>query len=206
MTQTTQNLLSLRWSLGLLAISAIIGGGMVMLARDLVRQAEGERDRLAARKHDFRVRLDNIRNEERDLRERTTRYQQIVGSGLVAQEERLEWVERIKRIKAARRLLEMDYELSPQHVIDDDALPGGSSAGPYQYMASTMRLKMALLHEDDLLGFLADLRGGVRAYLLVRDCRIERAPALPEPAGQGLAPRLRAECTIDWVTLREKKP
>jgi len=199
----SRELLSLRWSLALLAASLILGGGVVVFTRDLVRKAEGEHGQLASRRQEIRARLDNIREEEKDIRDRTARYRQVIDSGLIAQEERLGWVERIARVKSARRLLDMEYEFSPQHPIDEAVLPGGATAAPYQYMASTWKLKMALLHEDDLLGLLDDLRASVHAYLLVRDCRVER---LEEASTQsGVAPRLRAECTIDWVTLREKK-
>lgn len=200
---TGRELLSLRWSLALLATSLILGGGVVMFAHDRVRKAEAEHGRLASQRQEMRVRLDNVREEEKDIRDRTARYEQIVDSGLIAQEERLEWVEQVARIKSARKLLDMEYEFSPQHPIDDAVLPGRAVASAYQYMASTMKLKMALLHEDDLLGLLDDLRASVHAYLLVRACRIDR---LEEGSTQsGVAPRLHAECTIDWVTLREKK-
>lgn len=199
----TRELLSLRWSLALLAASLILGAGAVVFTRDLVREAEAEHGQLASRRQEIRARLDNIREEEKDIRDRTARYRQVIDGDLIAQEERLDWVERIARVKRARRLLDMEYEFSPQHPIDEAVLPGGATGTPYQYMASTMRLKLALLHEDDLLGLLDDLRASVHAYLLVRDCRVERLEEAS--ARSGLAPRLRAECTIDWVTLREKK-
>jgi hypothetical protein len=68
-------------------------------------------------------------------------------------------------------------------------------------MASTMKLRMDLLHENDLLGFLDDLASSVPALLLVRACSLERL--MHEPASGGTPARLGAECTIDWVTLKE---
>jgi hypothetical protein len=69
-------------------------------------------------------------------------------------------------------------------------------------MSSTMNLQMPLLHENDLLGFLADLRRNVHAHLMVRDCAIERGAQAQERC---VAAQLRAVCTIDWITLREKR-
>jgi hypothetical protein len=71
-------------------------------------------------------------------------------------------------------------------------------------MSSSMKVQMQLLHEDDLLGFLADLRTGVRALLVVRRCDVER---LAPQAGSDRATRaqLKADCEIDWITLREAK-
>ena len=67
-----------------------------------------------------------------------------------------------------------------------------------------MQMRMKLLHEEDLLNFLADLRASAQAYLRVRRCDVER---LPKAAGEsrGIPPQLGADCTIDWITIREKK-
>jgi hypothetical protein len=193
----------LRWSLIFLVVALIAGAGLVLFSRHWVAQAEQRQHQLAARQKDIRSQLNHAQEEEQEIRSRIARHQFIMASGIVNQEERLNWVEQIARIKVARRLLELQYELSPQHVIDETVLPGASPTGGYEFMASTMKLQMALLHEDDLLGFLADLRQSVHALLLVRKCSILPTPTTPSERGP--SPQLRAECTIDWITLREKK-
>jgi hypothetical protein len=63
---------------------------------------------------------------------------------------------------------------------------------------------MLLLHEEDLLNFLADLRTVGKSHVSVRHCsvsRIERGPASP---GQALFPRLRSECQIDLITVQRR--
>jgi hypothetical protein len=62
-------------------------------------------------------------------------------------------------------------------------------------------LSAKLLHEGDLLAFLADLRRSVKAYLIVRECRLDRIP--PNPSDKGLAPQLNVECELEWITLQE---
>lgn len=203
MKLTSNDFARLRWSLVMLAVALLAGAAMVLFPQKLVDRAERNQRQLSTEQKDIRSRLVHAREEEQAIRDRIGRYRHILASGLIDQEERLRWVEQIARIKAARRLLDVQYELSPQHPIEEAVLPGGPVAGGYEFMASTMKLQLALLHEDDLLGFLDDLRASVRAHLLVRECAIERATA---PASErGPAPQLRADCTIDWVTLREKK-
>lgn len=191
----------------MLVVAVLAGATMVLVSQQLVGQAERNQRQLAAEQRDIRSRLSNAHEEEQEIRNRIARYQKILDSGMVNQEERLIWIEQIARIKVARKLLDVQYELSPQHPIDDGTLPGGATAGGYEFMASSMKLQVALLHEEDLLGLLADLRQSVRAQLLIRHCSIDRTPAAATGTTErGPAPQLRAECLIDWVTLREKRP
>jgi hypothetical protein len=63
-----------------------------------------------------------------------------------------------------------------------------------------MKLEMPLLHENDLLGLLADLSSQVQALVSVKSCKLERIPA---PPAQTNAATLKAACEIDWITLQE---
>lgn len=204
MNFTVKDFARLRWSLAFLVAMIIFGSLLVSFVREKVAKAEvSERD-TSSQLNDIRGRVTRAREEEQNMRDRIRRFQELSTKGIIDQEERLDWVEQIARIKAARRLLEVQYEIQPQGPISPAALPGGAAAGSYEIMASTMKLHMQLLHEDDLLGFLADLSQTVHAHLLVRDCQIERTSGSSNPSG--IQAQLQADCTIDWVTLREKKP
>jgi hypothetical protein len=192
----------IRWSLLFLLLAVLAAVATATISRGLVSRAQTEQRQLAEQQRTVRARLGHAQEEEQELRKKISLYQQLLDHGVVGQEERLGWVEQIARIKTARRLLDIQYELSPQKSMTDAVLPGGPLAGDYEFMASTMRLQMSLLHEDDLLGFITDLRRSVHAHLLVRDCAVERLG----PAGAGgVSAQLKATCTIDWVTLREKR-
>jgi len=199
-----KDLARLRWSLILLVAAIVVGTALVVFTQRKVAKAEAIDHRLTAQLSDIRGRLARSHDEEEDMRGRIQRFRALGERGIIGQEERLNWVEQIARIKAARRLLDVQYEIEPQAPISATALPGGATAGPYEIMSSTMKLHMQLLDEEDLLGFLADLRQAVRAQLLVRECKIERATGATGPGA--IPPQLLADCTIDWVTLREKTP
>ncbi len=194
--------LRIRWGLLFLVLAMLIGFAMTTTAQKLVVRAKLAQQQLQTQQRDMRNRLMHAPEEEQELRGKIALFQQLQERGIIGQEERLNWVEQISQIKTARRLFDLQYELSPQKALTDAMLPGGAVAGDHELMASTMNLQMPLLHENDLLGFLTDLRRAVHAHILVRDCTIERIPS----SGDGrLGAQLRAVCTIDWITLREKR-
>lgn len=178
--------------LTLLATAAIVGAirHYGQMAQLIQRQA-------LAQQAESRNRLARAQDDEREIRAKITRYQELVAQGRTAPERRLDWVETLRHIKESRRLLGLDYEISPQRPLD----PKIPTTGGHDFLASPMQLEMLLLHENDLLGLLADLSAQTQALVSVRQCRIER---LPRNAAQPNAAMLKAGCTIDWITLRER--
>lgn len=200
---TLQDLRRLRWGIALLAVLLLASAGIVLAALNHLRQAQEENRQAVAQRGDIQARLVRARDEEIEIRARISSYQELVARGIIGQEQRLDWVERIAQIQAARRLIDVRYELSPQQPVDARLLPGGAIAGGHEFMASAMKLQMQLLHEDDLLGFLADLQQSVQALVVVRDCKVERL--VRAEGDRAMQANLAAECAIDWITLREKQ-
>jgi hypothetical protein len=71
-----------------------------------------------------------------------------------------------------------------------------------EVFASTMKVGLALLHEGDLIDFLRDLRESGNAYYSVKRCAIVRTGT--PPTGTNIAPRLRADCEIDLITIVDR--
>ena len=94
----------------------------------------------------------------------------------------------------------MKYSIEPQRPVD---YPGMANKGEVEFLASPMKLDMALLHEEDLFRFIGDLRGALNAYVVVRSCNIIRADSAITERSSG--PRLRANCDIDLVTVHDRQ-
>lgn len=190
-----------------LALAAAIfmtaaGGALVYVSLQMSQAAKKSLAAAQAKRLDSQNRLARARDEELELKQKIVRYQQLAASGILGEERRLDWVEHIRAIRNERRLFDIQYEIAPQQPIDATTLPGTSAN--YDFLSSTMQLRMKLLHEEDLLGFLDDLRSAAQAFIRVRRCDVER---LPKASGEvrGVPPQLAAECTIEWITIRERK-
>ncbi len=185
------------------AVTMVIVGGSVVYASMQLHQAEKRNKVMAqARQMEGQGKLSRARDEELEIKKKIARYNDLSGRGVFGDEHRLDWIEQIRRIKDTRKLIDIQYEIAPQQTLDAATLPG--SSGNYVFLASTMQIRMKLLHEDDLLNFLSDLRESAHAYLRVRRCDVERLPKTSGESG-GIPSQLSADCTIDWITIREKK-
>ena len=85
--------------------------------------------------------------------------------GIIGPEQRLEWVELLKEIRDKRRLIDLQYEIAPQRLLD------GNPTGRYAFHSSAMKLQLRLLHEEDLTRLIGDLRSQAKALIRVRSCR-----------------------------------
>ncbi|MGW8392080.1 hypothetical protein [Pseudoduganella sp. HUAS MS19] len=142
-----------------------------------------------------RLRLAHAETEKEEIRQYQPQFVELRRRGLVGPERRLDWVEAIRQIQEQRRLLPLTYEIEVQQPYRlETALP----TGDYALLGSRMVLHMDLLHELDLLNFLADLR--LTGTFAVQDCVIRRAAGGAPVAGV-LAPTLNADCTLNWLTL-----
>lgn len=142
--------------------------------------------------------LSRVAEEEREVRDHIQLYQRLKDLRILGEEHRLEWVEALTRIRAARELPELRYQVERQKVLK--SLPGTPAL---ELRSSALKVELALLHEADLFGFLEDLRASGHAYYSVRQCSITRtADAVPAAT---VAPRLRAACQIDLITLADAK-
>lgn len=149
-----------------------------------------------ARQRRVQAQLAEARREAAEIDARIALFRALQARGVISAEARLDWVEAVEALRRSIGLPRLEYELLPQRPL---ALPGvEAEPGAYRFTASTMRLRMDLLHEGDLLQFLDQLPTRVGAILRLRACTLERPGGNAVPHGAGLS----AACTLDWITLQ----
>jgi hypothetical protein len=186
-----------RLILPLLAFALLVGAGVALIlwSNHVLVSAKRQLAAVSAERAQNTERLLRIADEEREVKEKIAVYRQLTALGILGRERRLEWADAIKRIRAQRGLIDLRYRVAPQKPLV--SVPG--KPGTIDFYASTMKVNLALLHEEDLFGFLADLRASGNAYYAVRRCTLSRTGVPPTAAS--LAARLNAECDIDLITI-----
>jgi len=150
-----------------------------------------------AQLNEFEGKLKQVRSEESEIKQKAALFSNLRARGIIGEEQRLDWVELIKEIRDTRKLIDVQYEFSPQQSLEK------GSAGGYAFKSSAMRLQMKLLHENDLLNFVNDLRSKAKAYVRVRSCNLTRIPR--STAASGETALLGADCELEWITILPAK-
>lgn len=143
------------------------------------------------------ARLARTQEERKNLDDYYEEYRRLVARGVIGEEQRLDWIETIDRLRGQQQLFSARYTISPQRPFQPEMpLPGG----PIDLVASDMRLQLTLLHEGELARFFEALREEAKGLFLLRGCQVRRAAADPLRFG----PQLEADCQLTWISLKDR--
>jgi len=189
-----------RLALPALAALMLIGAGawMITIAGMTRVKAQAQLAAAQAERKQNADRLARIAEEEREVSEKLDVYKQLKRLNIIGEERRLEWADAVTRIRNERELLDLTYRVDRRKLLK--SLPGKPDS--VDIFASTMSVQLDLLHEEDLLRFLADLRDSGNAYYSVKSCSVQRTGQAA--TGLTITPRLRANCDIDLITVMDR--
>lgn len=187
-----KDLRKLQGSLLLATVLIAAGGATLWWTRGELVAARRDAASAASSHRDADNRLKRVRDEEAEIKSKSTTFRELARRRVLGPEQRLEWVELVSDIRRDLRLFAPDYEFAPQQAL-------GVGAGGYQFVGSPMGLRLPLLHEGDLLGLLAQLKARAPAVVQPRTCQIERQALATDRLG--VQPNLQAVCTLQWITI-----
>ncbi|MFN2645021.1 MAG: hypothetical protein ABR570_08525 [Burkholderiales bacterium] len=184
--------------IGIAALAVACGAALLYAGGESLASARRQFASAQAERRQMSERLARIAEEEREVKEKIDLYRRLKQLNILGEERRLEWADAMSRIRRQRELLDVRYVVERQRLLT--SVPG--KPGKLEFYASTMKVDLALLHEEDLLRFLSDLRDSGNAFYAVKKCAVTRTgQAL---AGATMTPRLRAECEIDLITIMDR--
>ena len=178
-----------------------IGIATLMVSESWLIDARKLRESAKSASVQAQKQVDQVAEEEREIKENMLWYARMVSRGMIDQENRLDLIDAIAKIKANRKLYEIRYNMDPQRPL---GYQGMTPAGELDLVASRMKLDMQLLTELDLLRFLGDLEAAALSHVSLRRCildRIERGPAQRLSA----VLRITSSCELDLVMVKRVK-
>jgi hypothetical protein len=203
MNVTRDDLKRLRMPLSVAIVLLVLAAGSLIASGYYLDEARAVQDATRQTRVAAQERVLRVAEEEREIRDDLVYYEQMRQRGVVGEQSRLDWIESIARIKNDRKLFEIRYNFDAQKPLD---YPGMVPTSAADFVVSRLKLDMLLLHEGDLLNFLADLQTGIKAHVSVRSCVVSRVERGAAPGATTLQPRLRAECQVDLISVRGLRP
>ncbi len=159
-----------------------------------LRVVKGEQDAVRRSLGAARAQLENARTQRKYFGDNQATYAELKSKGLLDKQKRLEWIELIAQLRDRHQIYSIDYNVSAQK-------PFAGMNANLPVLTSKIDLKFALLHEQDLLSFLKDFQQLAPGVFLLDSCSLQRDG---DANGVGAAPNIEANCTMQWVTLKEK--
>jgi hypothetical protein len=189
---------ALRAPLVVVALAIAAGAGTIAAGHWYAAKEKRERADSGRRLQEARARVDGARRERDNLVQSAEVFRTLVDRGMLQGERRLDLVELVNTLRARHQLAALDYDIAPQRPL---TLAGGRGFGSIDVLASRVKLRARALHEGDVLAFIDDLTSTPQGFYPVDRCVMRRVEA---PADT-IQPRVEGECTLEWITLREKR-
>jgi hypothetical protein len=182
----------------LLALLAVVvaAAAAIYYTDSRMRLAQQELMQQQAQLRDARTRLQRSGDEREIIVRHLDDYQQLVRSGFVGEEQRINWLDGLRLANQQTELFGVDYQISVQKpYVHATAL----SPGQLTVMQSEMKLRFRLLHEEDLMRFFSSLAQHNSGTFVLDQCVMRRADTGGVIRYQ---PNLFAECDLSWITVR----
>lgn len=190
---------ALRVSWALLALSLVASPAIIVGSHWYAEKERRDSASYGRRLQDARTRVEAARRERDSLQESADVFRTLVDRGMLQSERRLDLVELVNTLRAKHQLTALDYEIAPQRPLP---LSGGRVFASVDVLASRVKLKARALHEGDVIGFVDALARNPQGFYPVDRCTMKRIEA---SGADSLQPRIEADCTLEWITLKEKR-
>ena len=143
MNFSRDDLRHLRVPIALAILLSLLGAACYGVTKYYVDQASAARDASRLTRVGAQERMAKVAEEEREIRENLVHFERMQKLGMVGEQNRLDWIEAIAKIKNARKLFEIRYNIEAQGSVD---YPGVVATNAADFVVSRMRLNMLLLH------------------------------------------------------------
>ena len=193
----------LRGSVILLVVALAVAGTALAMSFQFKSRQESSLSRERSKMLASRSRYQALDEEEDIIATYLPRYSDLEDQGIIGREQRLDWIDVLRESAREVQVPHLQYTIEAQRQFDTGL---DLQVGNYQVFASSMRLQLGLLHEEDLIRLLARMRVGVNGLFGVSGCRMVR-PRGPLRV-EADAANVEAGCVINFITIRapEEKP
>ena len=193
---------ALRVPLIVLAVTLAAGSGIVDHSAHSLLQAQARLEQLKAAQMLARQQSLKSGEEKNTIARYLGDYRRLRQEGFIGTERRIDWLDALTAANRHARLLGTEYSIDAQQPYPGEL----HESVRMQLRQSSMKLRLALLHEGDLARFLDHLASQHAGLFSVNDCdlqRISRPDQGADTAAPGDQPNLQAECRLVWYTLSE---
>ena len=140
------------------------------------------------------TRVQKSGSEKQLIEQYLPNYRKLEALGFAGGEQRINWLDGLRSANQKAGLFGVNYEIAARQAYPQAAL---FAPGPMSIMHSMMKLRLPLLHEEDLPKFLAYLEEQHAGVFLTDQCTLRRAP---QTQTQRYQPNMTAECQLAWIT------
>ena len=187
----------LRGSLITLIISISLCTSIVIGSLYFQKQMKREYNRNNNKFISISSRYLDVDEEEKLISSYYPRFIELYENGIIGDEQRLNWIEVLRRAGQEIKLPALNYQIESQKSYAPEFQV---ELGKYNIYRSRMTLTMQLLHEGDLFSIIQTLNREAKGSYRISSCQLAKFnQEIQDNLSQG---NINAKCNFDWYTIR----
>ncbi len=189
----------MRRSILAVCASALIGAATLYSSGKYAENAHQDRRNAQNMLNDARNRLSAAHQDRENMAIYPGEYGKLIGQKIIGDEQRLDWMEGLEKIRQMNLVADFRYNIAPQKIY---APKPPVDSGNFDIRYSEMKLQFDLLHEAQLLNFFDALRSDIKGWYQLEGCTLQRTGT--DSGNVQTAAPLKAECSGGWITLKNR--
>ena len=183
-------------ALPILALLAAVAFAVtaIMFTLDQTQDARARREVQLAQQREALTRVQKSGSEKQLIEQNLPNYRKLEALGFAGSEQRINWLDGLRSANQKAGLFGVNYDIGARQAYPRADL---FAPGQMRIMHSMMKVKLPLLHEGDLLTFLAYLDEQHAGVFLTDQCTLRRAA---QTQTQRYQPNMTADCQLAWIT------
>ena len=161
----------IRWNILAFTAASILSALIVYGSQEYADHAQKDFHAAQNQLNNARNRLNTARQDQEFLSTYSRDYNSLVEGRIIGEEQRLDWMEGLDRLRQQNLVIDFSYNVSPQAIYTSQ-LPLDSGNINVNY--SKMKLQLHLLHEGQLLNFFKAMRSQIKGRFQLESCTMQR--------------------------------
>ena len=166
----------------------------ILFTLDQTQAARARQEAQLAQQREALTRVQKSGSEKQLIEQNLPNYRKLEALGFAGNEQRINWLDGLRSANQKAGLFGVNYDIGARQAYPRADL---FAPGQMRIMHSMMKVKLPLLHEGDLLTFLAYLDEQHAGVFLTDQCTLRRAA---QTQTQRFQPNMTADCQLAWIT------
>jgi len=186
----------IKWSLGAFVASLAIAAGLINFSEDYKHNAQKERQSAQEQLTKAKAQLAISQNDFENMATYKLEYEALETQEVIGNEQRLDWIEGLEKIRKEGVVLDFKYSIGPQQsYVPNPTL----DAGNFALNLSPMSLQIDLLHEEQLDRLFSAMMTQMQGWFILDHCALSTGGA----QATGIS-SLKADCVGGWLTMKNR--
>lgn len=190
----------LRWPLLAFMSALLCGGGTIWMGEVYLSRTRSQLQDAQHYLSSARANLTLAQSDVANISIYAEEYALLLEKNIIAEEQRLDWMEALERLRLQYQPLTLKYTISPRQHYPHQTLQDSSIT----LHLSGLHVQAELVHELQLLNLFSTLRADAHGKFIIEHCTMERGDLSGVEATSANSTSLKADCSGGWLTMQKR--